>query len=147
MEYVAVLAHEGQATTVEFPDCPGCATFADPGEDVYLVAREALEGWLDAYMLDGSAPPRPSYKPRAEEWVLRIAPALSVSARVLIRWARAAAELSQGQLAERLGMTRQQMSKIESPESNLMIATLERVAEGLGVQWDLNLTYRSALKD
>lgn len=143
MEYVAVLAQEGESTTVEFPDCPGCATFADPGEDVYLVAREALEGWLDAYMIDGSAPPRPSYQARADERVLRIAPALSVSARLLIRWARQAAELSQGQLAERIGMTRQQMSKIESPDSNLTIATLERIAEGLGVQWDLNVGQRA----
>lgn len=48
VEYVAALTREGAQTLIEFPACPGCQTFADPDEDVAAVAREALEGWLEA---------------------------------------------------------------------------------------------------
>lgn len=61
MEYVAKLAREGRYTLIEFPDCEGCQTFSDPeeGEDAASVAREALEGWLVAHLVDGEAPPPP----------------------------------------------------------------------------------------
>jgi predicted RNase H-like HicB family nuclease len=45
---------------LRFPDCPGCQTFAEPGEDVESVAREALEGWLAVNLEDGKAPPKPA---------------------------------------------------------------------------------------
>jgi transcriptional regulator with XRE-family HTH domain len=48
----------------------------------------------------------------------------------LIRWAREDEGLSQGQLAERIGMTCQQLSRIESPDSNLTIATLDASRPG-----------------
>ena len=46
VEYVALLSKEGKRTLVDFPDFPGCHTFAEPWERVTDVAREALEGHL-----------------------------------------------------------------------------------------------------
>ena len=62
MEYVAKLSKEGRYTLIDFPDCDGCQTFADPddGEDAASVARDALEGWLIAHLVDGEAPPQPA---------------------------------------------------------------------------------------
>jgi predicted RNase H-like HicB family nuclease len=57
MEYFAHLTPEGSATTIEFPDAPGCQTLADRGEDLESLAREALEGCLEAHLVDGDAPP------------------------------------------------------------------------------------------
>ena len=58
--YVAELTTEGTQTVIEFPDCPGCVTFADKAEDIATVAQEALEVWLAEHLSGGEAPPRPA---------------------------------------------------------------------------------------
>src|SRR5438128_2026223 len=55
MQYVAVVKKEGNRRLVEFPDCPGCQTFAEAGEDPREVGRDALEGWLEAHLVRGCA--------------------------------------------------------------------------------------------
>jgi predicted RNase H-like HicB family nuclease len=50
MQYTAFLTKEGKQTLAEFPGCPGCQTFADPGEDIAERAEEALAGWLEAHL-------------------------------------------------------------------------------------------------
>src|SRR5258708_26989239 len=59
MQYSALVTKEGKQTLAEFPGCPGCQTFADPGEDIAERAEEALAGWLDAHLASGQAPPEP----------------------------------------------------------------------------------------
>jgi predicted RNase H-like HicB family nuclease len=59
MHYTAVVTKEGKQTLAEFPGCPGCQTFADPGEDIAERAEEALAGWLEAQLVSGQAPPEP----------------------------------------------------------------------------------------
>ena len=59
MHYTAIVTKEGKQTLAEFPGCPGCQTFADPGEDVAERAEEALAGWLEAQLVSGQAPPEP----------------------------------------------------------------------------------------
>lgn len=144
MEYVARLAKEGRRTIITFPDCPGCDTFAERGEDVETVAREALEGWLEAHLKEGVAPPTPGAgrKPRgaseAELITVRVDPTLAL--RLELRWARQERGLSQGQLATLTGVTRQQISLLESPDTNPTLATLQKVASALGM--DLRITLR-----
>lgn len=43
MQYRAVVARDGRTSIAEFPDCPGCHTQAEPGEDFRARAQEALE--------------------------------------------------------------------------------------------------------
>lgn len=148
MEYWARLAKEGRRTLLTFPDCPGCDTFAEPGEDVDAVAREALEGWLEAHLKEGVSPPRPNAggKPRAggatRHLVVHIDPTLAF--RLVLRWAREERGLSQGELARLTGVTRQQISLLEAPDTNPTLATLQKVASALGMDVQITLTPKSA---
>lgn len=140
MYYVAKLAKEGRRTLIEFPDAPGSATFAEPNDDVHDVAREAIEGWLIAHLEDGEAPARPrtvAKKGESDILPVRIDPHLAV--RLQLRWARQDAGVSQSQLAERVGVSRQQISLLESPDANLTLRTLEKVATALGLSVDIAL--------
>lgn len=146
MEYLALVADDemtegGPARSVAFPDAPGCLTFVEPGEDLNATAREALEGWLEAHLLDGDAPPRPGIAaaPPAgvERLAVRVPPTLAV--RLQLRWAREDQGLSQGQLAKRIGVSRQAIQQLESPTANLRLNTLEKVARALGLALDITL--------
>lgn len=140
MRYQARVTREGEQRLAEFPDCPGCSTFAEPGEDLEAEAREALEGWLEAELAAGRVPPAPrAHRARADEQLLDVYPSPALAARVQLRQARDRAGLSQGQLAERVGVSRQAISQLESPDANLRLSTLERVAQALGLSVDLTL--------
>lgn len=141
MEYVATLAREGRYTLIEFPDCEGCQTFSDPeeGEDAASVARDALEGWLVAHLVDGEAPPPPTKRASAGrgELAVRVSPSLAIALQV--RWRRQALGLSQAQLGKRLGVTRQQAAALEDPAGNLRVSTLERIADALALELEVDL--------
>lgn len=57
--YSAKLTKEDGRWLIEFPDCPGCQTFAETEGEVIARAREALEGWLEATLEMGRIPPQP----------------------------------------------------------------------------------------
>jgi transcriptional regulator with XRE-family HTH domain len=65
-----------------------------------------------------------------------------LAVRLGIRWARQAAGLSQVELADRLGVTRQQVSLLESNGRNLTVGTLRRVAEALGRDVEIEFPVR-----
>lgn len=140
MEYVAVLAREGRNTLVSFPDCPGCQTFGRTRERARAAAQEALEGWLEAHLVAGDAPPEPRYRPArpsSRSVSIRVPPILAV--RLQLRWARQALGLSQSDLARRVGVTRQQIALLESPDSNVTLRTLERVATAMNLRLAVEL--------
>lgn len=60
LEYRARIYADGDAWSVEFPDCPGCLTFGDTIDEAEANAQEALEGWLEVHVCDGEPPPKPS---------------------------------------------------------------------------------------
>jgi transcriptional regulator with XRE-family HTH domain len=62
-----------------------------------------------------------------------------LSARVQIRNRREEFGISQRQLAAAVGVSQQAIAKIESPDANVRLETLQRVAAALGLQVDLNL--------
>lgn len=72
MHYPAILTREGRYTLAEFPDCPGCQTFAEPGYDLIALAQDALAGWLEVHLEDGHAPPQPSARVRTSKGVRSI---------------------------------------------------------------------------
>src|SRR6266545_2839241 len=113
MEYLARLTTEGHRTLVDFPDCPGCQTFGTSRDAAIERAREALEGWLEAHLATGSAPPRPRSRrrtPGRSRWIE--VPAI-LAVRLQLRWARQNLGLSQAALAKRIGVTRQQIGLLE----------------------------------
>jgi putative transcriptional regulator len=135
MHYVAYISREGRHTLAEFPDCPGCQTFSD-GEDLAEVAREALEGWLEAHLVDGQVPPRPVEHTGAPAGssVARISVRPGLAAALQIRWARHDAGLSQGALGKLASVSQQQIAKLEDPDENPSLETLARVARALGLE-------------
>jgi DNA-binding XRE family transcriptional regulator/predicted RNase H-like HicB family nuclease len=137
--YPCVVRREGRFETAEFPDCPGCQTFVEKGRPVEPAAAEALQGWLEAWLADGEAPPRPSSRLRTPRGGRVIA--VPVSARLgltlTLRWARQDAGLSQAALARKLGVSQQAVAKVEHPDANPTVDTLLRVANLLGMVLEL----------
>ena len=124
---------------IDFPDCPGCQTFADIAEEALAVAQEAHDGWLEAHLVDGEAPPPPSAKPaKRHSLAVPVSPALAIALQV--RWRRQELGLSQSGLGKKLGVTRQQVALLEQPTGNLKVSTLERIAEALDLHLSVDLT-------
>ncbi len=102
MRYPAIITKDGKKTLATFPDCPGCQTEADPREDISIQAADALTGWLEAHLLLGRVPPQPSTrKPRGRVLWIEVPAGLAV--KLLIRWARNEAGLTQEKVASALG--------------------------------------------
>ncbi len=136
MRYAAYVHPEEGSFVVTFPDCEGCQTQADSAAEIAVMSEEALVGWLEATMEVGDVPPHPRERARPPkgarlEWVP--VPA-SLAAKVSLRQARHEAGLTQAELARRAGVSQQQVAKIERPDSNPTLATLERLAHVLGLR-------------
>ena len=136
MYYAAYISREGKHVLAEFPDCPGCQTFADSGDDIAAAAREALEGWLEAHLIDGQVPPRPVDRPTAPRGakVARVPVRAGLAAALQIRWARQDAGLSQKELGRLANVSQQQIAKLEDPDENPSLETLAKVGAALGLQ-------------
>jgi len=83
---------------------------------------EAIKGWLQLHLEDGDSPPRPSTTLTIEAGELvpvRVDPQLAVG--LQLRWAREDQGISQGELACRVGVTRQAISQLERPASNITL--------------------------
>jgi len=135
MFYRATVAKSGKHWLVSFADCEGCLTEGNSRTEAIENAHEALEGWLEAHLVQGNAPPRP----RARKGdAIEVAPLLS--AVLQIRWRREELELTQGQLAKRAGVSQQQIAKLEDPDGNPTVATLEKIAAALGLRLELSFS-------
>jgi len=134
MQYVAFVTREGDKTLAEFPDAPGCQTFAEPGERIEDQAADALAGWLRAWLVTGEAPPRPGEHSRAPRRarLLHVPVPSRIAAAVIVRWAREDGGLTQVQLAQRMRVSQAQVAKLESSKGNPSVETLEKVARALG---------------
>ncbi len=146
MKYPAVITREGQNILAEFPDCPGCQTFTEKGRDLGLEAQEALEGWLEAHLLDGESPPRPSSVSRRGKQVVQVGISPGLALRLQLRWARQDAHLSQEEVAQRAGVSQQAIAKLEQRDSNPTVGTLFRVAQALNAHFDVVLESRPRRK-
>jgi DNA-binding XRE family transcriptional regulator/predicted RNase H-like HicB family nuclease len=136
MQYHVKLQREGRNWNAIFVDAPGCATFATSRAKALVAAKEALEGWLEAHLLAGRAPTKPAASSRDTEPV-EVEPQLAVA--IALRWARQQAGLTQAELAWRVGVSQQQMAKLERPGANPSVATLRKVADALGMRVHLEL--------
>jgi predicted RNase H-like HicB family nuclease/DNA-binding XRE family transcriptional regulator len=141
MQYAAYISREGKHVLAEFPDCPGCQTFADSGDELATAAQEALEGWLEAHLVDGQVPPRPAARTSAPKGrkLARIDVRPGLAAALEIRWARDAAGWTQAALGRRAGVSQQQIAKLENPDENPTLETLEKVVKALGLRVSLDL--------
>lgn len=146
MQYHALVRTEGKVKTVEFIDAPGCQTFASAGESVEQVAQEALEGWIEAYLITGRAVPMPKGTPRARagKAVLTVRVPLKLAVRAAIVTRRVQLGYTQAQVAQRMKVSRQAYQQLESPDANLRIETLIRALEALDAQANFTLDTTAA---
>jgi DNA-binding XRE family transcriptional regulator/predicted RNase H-like HicB family nuclease len=147
LQYTAITTREKARTLIEFPDCPGAETFAEANEDPAAVARESLELYLESVLADREVPPRPSAVRLPQGWALlpiSIDPALEV--RLQIRWTREDQGLSQQALAQRVDVSQQAIAKLESPDSNVTLETLKKVAAALGLEVHVELAPATAAR-
>ena len=136
MRYAAIISKEGSATLAEFPDAPGCQTFADPGQSIAAEAADALIGWLEASLVGREVAPRPRTRaPKGK--VLWVDVPAHLAVKLSLRWARTEAGLTQAQLAKRSGVSQQAIAKLEHPDANPTIETLEKVAAALGARVEI----------
>jgi DNA-binding XRE family transcriptional regulator/predicted RNase H-like HicB family nuclease len=132
-EYYAFVRKEGRHHLVEFPDAPGCQTFSANRADAVAAGKEAIEGWLEAHLVDGRVPPVPRAPrpPRPGETRLRVLVSPRLAVAVQIRRMRQARGLTQAELAKRVGVSQQQIAKVEDPDANPTLLTLIRIADAL----------------
>lgn len=140
MEYIAKLTTEDGRWLVEFPDCPGCQTFGETKPEALEMASEALEGWLEAHLEYGDAPPRPA---RHRGVPIPVRQRLAVA--IQIRWLREDLGLTQRELAGKAGVSQQQIAKLEKPSGNPTIGTLEAIARSSGAQLSTVLSVDKAV--
>jgi len=62
-----------------------------------------------------------------------------LAARVQLRAARQEAGLTQAELAKKVGVSQQHIAALESPDANITVATLEKVARALGREVTIEL--------
>ncbi|HSM92780.1 MAG TPA: helix-turn-helix domain-containing protein [Anaeromyxobacteraceae bacterium] len=140
ISYPCVIRREARFVTAEFPDCPGCQTFVERGGEIAPMAAEALQGWLEAWLAEGEAPPRPTPRQRPPRGgrviAVPVPPRLGLT--LALRWARQDAGLSQAALARQLGVSQQAIAKVEHPDANPTLDTLLRVAAALGMSLSLS---------
>ena len=139
MEYLALVRLEDDHFVIMFPDCPGCVTQAESESEIIRIAQDALEGWLESHLKHGEAPPHASATIRGRPgWRVRRVPvSFQLSVKLLIRWARQDADLTQADLAKKVGVKQPQIAKLERPGVNLSLKTLERVLDALGIRVEL----------
>jgi DNA-binding XRE family transcriptional regulator/predicted RNase H-like HicB family nuclease len=119
---------------VNFPGCPGCQTDAESKALALRSAQEALDGWLESHLVAGEIPPRPT---NHRGTAIAVSPKLAVI--LQLRWARAEQGLTQADVAKRAGVTQQAIAKLEHPDGNPTLATLEKVAAAFGLRLDVQL--------
>jgi DNA-binding XRE family transcriptional regulator/predicted RNase H-like HicB family nuclease len=133
MHYIAKVSRGGSAPVwvITFPDAPGCQTQTGKQDQVPAVAKEALEGWLESWLVTGEAPPRASGRAR-KGLRIEVDPALAIA--IDIRRARLEQGLTQAEVATRAGVSQQQIAKLEKPGQNPSVVTLAKVGAALGLR-------------
>jgi DNA-binding XRE family transcriptional regulator/predicted RNase H-like HicB family nuclease len=131
LQYVAFVRKDRRHYLVTFPDAPGCQTFADRKADINATAKEAIEGWLEAHLVSGKVPPWPTAHrtPRRGEERVRIAIEPKLVLAVQFRRMRTERGWTQSDVAKRVGVSQQQIAKLEDPDANPTIETITKVAE------------------
>jgi antitoxin HicB len=138
IQYQIKMYKEGNGYWGEFPDLPGCLTQGETLEEFLEYAREALSLYLEeARDPNWEIPVPKNRKGKSFAWVT---PYEDVAIPLMIRQARLEKGIGQRQLAKRLGMSVQQIQRLETPgKSNPTIKTLSAISRALDERLEIKL--------
>jgi antitoxin HicB len=138
IKYQAKIYKDGKSYSVEFPDLPGCISMGDTLEEAKTMAQDALSLYLEEAKDPQWTVPKPKTRKGREYYWIR--PGLEVSIPLMLRQKRIEAGFTQAQMAQKLGITIQQVQKLETPgKSNPTVKTLERISQALNVGLEIDL--------
>ena len=131
MVYHCIIEKQGNEYIAQFPDMTNIITCGFSKDEALAMAKEALDGCLEADISQGNTIPKPSFK---KGHPITVANHIAVA--MQLRELRG--EQSQTDVAKKLGLSYQAYQRLENPrKSNPTIKTLERIAHVFGR--DLNI--------
>ncbi|MFJ1301652.1 type II toxin-antitoxin system HicB family antitoxin [Pseudomonadota bacterium AL_CKDN230030165-1A_HGKHYDSX7] len=136
LKFPALIEADGTGFAVSFRDIPEALTGAATREEALEMAADALRTAMDFYFEDERAVPAPS-KARGDEVLVSLPP--SVQAKILVLNELIAQGVTQAELARRMGVPRQEVSRLVDLHHTTKIDTLDRALEVLGRQMDITL--------
>lgn len=139
IRYQARIYKDDDRYSVEFPDLPGCFSDGKDFEEAAEHAQEALSLYLEEARDPNWKVPDPhSYSGKEYLW---IRPDMDVAIPLMIRQARLKHRFSQQKIASTLGITVQQIQKLETPgKSNPTVKTLAAISRALHENLEIQLS-------
>lgn len=138
IKYQAKIFKDGDTYSVVFPDLPGCFSMGETLEEAKTMAKDSLTLYLE----EARSPKweMPKAKKRKSKGYYWITPDVSVALPLMLRQARKDAGYTQAKLAKELGITTQQLQKLETPgKSNPTVKTLAKITSVLGKDLEIDL--------
>jgi antitoxin HicB len=133
MVYHCIIEKEGKEFIAQFPDMPNIVTCGFSRDEALFMAKEALDGCLEADISQGNTINRPSFK-RGNP----ITVANHITVAMQLRELRG--DQSQTDVARKLGLSYQAYQRLENPrKSNPTIKTLERIAHVFGRELNVQI--------
>ena len=133
MVYHCTIDKEGSEYIAQFPDMPNVVTCGFSRDEAIAMAKEALDGCLEADISKGNSIPRPSYR---KGHPITVANHIAVA--MQLRELRG--DQSQTDVAKKLGLSYQAYQRLENPrKSNPTIKTLERIAHVFGRELNVQI--------
>ena len=133
---------------ISFPDFPTVFTVADDLEQAQEMALEALTSALETDFDRGEDLPKshsPSTKAKKDKtsFFVKIPPSIYIA--YVLRYWREKSQLTQKQVASRLGVTYQAYQRMEKPgKANLTVETLSNIFSAMGLEFDLKIGKKTA---
>ncbi|MEO2218383.1 MULTISPECIES: type II toxin-antitoxin system HicB family antitoxin [Chromobacterium] len=121
---------------VTFRDIPEAITQGDTFAEAEGMATDALLTAMDFYFEDRRAVPLPS-SPEANEVQIDLPP--SISAKVLLLNEMISQQVTNSELARRIGITKQEMNRITDLAHATKIDTIAKALHSLGRSLDISL--------
>ena len=122
----------GQGFLAQCVDIPEVTARGISLDETIKTIQKALSDELSRRISNDMALPAPSSEEQAE--VYKIAPAASVQAAALVQHQRAKAGINMAELSRRLETSWASARKLEQPDHQPTLRTLERAAESLDMQ-------------
>lgn len=135
MQYPVTIEQDGHTFMVRFVDIPEALTCGDTYEEALAEAHDALVTAFEFYFEDQRPVPMPT--PAKEQAVVSV-PA-SVWAKVLLLNTMLSKNITQAELAKRMGSRKQEMQRIINLGHNTKIDTLNKALEVMGKQLTLSV--------